>query len=242
MPNCIVLAGGLGSRLRDVLPEGIPKILAPVAKKPFLWWLVGQLYHQGIRHVVLALGYGAIRVQESLAAEAWPGDLALHFVVEELPLGTGGALRFAFNSTQSDPVLLVNGDTLTDIDYSELVASHNRNHAAVTMALAEVPDASRYGLVEYMANGRVTGFKEKEQGHARGGHINAGVYCFSRQWVANIPAGTSLSLERELLPSIIGQGFFACPAVHRFIDIGTPASLAAAEKFVTQAVGANHDH
>lgn len=237
IPDCIILAGGMGSRLRGVLPEGVPKILAPVAEKPFLWWLIHQLYQQGVRRVVMALGYGANRVQESLAAEVWPWDLAIHSVVESSPLGTGGALRCAVDSTQSDPILLVNGDTLTDVDFPELVVCHTRNHASVTMALVSVPDVRRYGAVEYLPSGLVTGFTEKTQGVASPGPINAGVYCLSRQWVTKIPVRIPLSLERELLPVLVGQGLFACLAVNRFIDIGTPASLVAAEQFVTQAVG-----
>lgn len=237
LPDCIVLAGGAGSRLRGVLPEGVPKILAPVAGKPFAWWLIQQLYQQGVRYVVLALGYGATRVRESIAAEAWPGDLTIQTVVEESPLGTGGALRCAFDSTQSDPVLLVNGDTLTDVDLHELVACHVRNHASVTMALADVPDASRYGAVACLPNGLVTGFEEKSQKTALPRLINAGVYCLARRWVVEIPVEKTLSLERELLPAMIGQGFFACRVVHRFIDIGTPLSLREAGEFITQPVG-----
>ena len=191
---------------------------------------------------MLALGYGAAIVRERLASEAWPADLAIESVVEPRSLGTGGALRFAFGHTKSDPILLVNGDTLTDVDYGELVASHSKNHAAVTVALAKVPDASRYGLVEYSANGVVTGFREKEPGLMCPGPINAGVYCLSRQWVSHIPAEKTLSLERDLLPPMIGQGFFACLAAHRFIDIGTPSSLCAAGEFVTQTMGPSHDH
>lgn len=242
MPDCIVLAGGLGSRLRDVLSEGTPKVLAPVAGKPFLWWLIRQLHQQEVRRVILALGYGAGMVRDSLASEVWPSDLVIHSVVEAMPLGTGGALRFAFDSTCSDPILLVNGDTLTDVDYGELIFCHTQNHATVTVALAEVPDASQYGLVEYSANGVVTGFREKEHGLICQGPINAGVYCLSRQWVASLPTDKTISLERELLPSILGQGFFACPSAQRFIDIGTPSSLCAAGEFVTQSVGFIHDH
>lgn len=237
IPDCIVLAGGMGSRLRGALPEGIPKILAPVADKPFLWWLIQQLYQQGIRHVVMALGYGAARVQESLATEAWPGDLTIQSVVEGSPLGTGGALRRAVDSTQSDPILLVNGDTLTDVDFQELVACHTRTHASVTMALVQVSDVRRYGVVEYLPSGLVTGFNEKGKDAASPGYINAGVYCLSRQWVAKIPMRMPLSLERELLPAAVGQGLFACLAVHRFIDIGTPLSLREAGEFITQPVG-----
>ena len=231
MPHCIILAGGLGSRLREVLSEETPKVLAPVAEKPFLWWLIHQLYQQGIRHVVLALGYGAGMVRDTLASEVWPSDLVIHSVVETIPLGTGGALRFAFDSTSSDPILLVNGDTLTDVDYGKLVSCHTRKHATVTVALAEVPDASRYGLVEYSANGNVTGFREKEYGSRCQGFINAGVYCLSRHWVSSLPIGKTISLERELLPLMIGQGLFAYSSAHRFIDIGTPSSLSMAGEF-----------
>lgn len=237
IPDCIVLAGGLGSRLQGVLTEGTPKILAPVAKKPFLWWLLHQLHQQGVRRVVLALGYGAAKVQENLEAEMWPRDLAVQSVVESSSLGTGGALRFALDSTQSDPVLLVNGDTLTDVDLHELVACHVRNHASVTMALADVPDASRYGAVACLPNGLVTGFEEKSQKPESSQLINAGVYCLARRWVAEIPVGKTVSLEHQLLPSMIGQGFFACLVVHRFIDIGTPLSLLEAGEFITQPVG-----
>lgn len=232
--DVIVLAGGLGTRLQSVLPPGIPKALAPVDGQPFLLFLLRLLYRRGLRNIVLALGFGSAHIASLLSKQAWPGDLDLRMEVESEPLGTGGAIRNALPLTGSDPVLVLNGDTVADVDYAGLIEFHRSRAAKMTLALTSVADASRYGAVEHDATGRVTSFQEKHQAGSRPGEINAGVYAFSRAVVSAFPNTTPLSLERDILPVYCSRGLYAFAGCTRFLDIGTPESLAESGRFFRQ--------
>jgi NDP-sugar pyrophosphorylase family protein len=229
--DTVVLAGGLGTRLREALPEGDPKALAKVGARTAIDLVIDWLYAQGVRRIVLALGYGAQRVVEALQRRASPRDLSLHHSVESAPLGTGGALRLALPQLRSDPVLALNGDSLSDVDLARLVRFHQEKKAAVTVALARVADAARYGSVTCAADGAVTRFAEKAPG---AGLVNCGVYVISRAVLDALPAGP-LSWERDVLERRVGNGLYAMEAATRFIDIGTPQSLGEAAAFVQEA-------
>lgn len=229
--DVIVLAGGLGTRLQSVLPSGMPKALAPIEGQPFLLFLLRLLYKRGLRNIVLALGFGSEHISSLLAKQVWPDDLDIREKVEAEPLGTGGAIRNALPLTGSDPVLVLNGDTVADVDYAGMTEFHRSHAAKMTIALTSVADASRYGSVEYEATGRVTSFKEKRKAGPRPGEINAGVYAFSRAAVSAFPDTTPLSLERDILPAYCSRGLYAFPGCTKFIDIGTPESLAESARF-----------
>jgi mannose-1-phosphate guanylyltransferase len=225
--DAIILAGGRGTRLASALP-GRQKVTAPVAGKPFFCHVLDQLGEAGIRHVVLATGHRAGDVEAALRTYA---DARAHVAVstEDKPLGTGGAVRSAALCTHSDPVLVLNGDSIADIDFVGLLAVHRARGAAVTIATVKAPEPGRFGAVRMAADGAVTAFVEKPEGMAE--WINAGVYLFSRDALAAIPAGRPVSLEREVLPDFVGRGLTAAKFDAPFIDIGTPASLAAADAF-----------
>ncbi|MBI3453596.1 MAG: NTP transferase domain-containing protein [Rhodospirillales bacterium] len=228
LPDAIVLAGGLGTRLAAVLPNR-QKVTAEVAGTPFVVRIIDWLAAAGVRRVVLALGHHAGEVEKIVTGRAWPG-VAVVAAVESEPLGTGGALRNALSRTASDPVIVLNGDSFAAIDPQALVAFHRNMRAKLTMALVSVPRAGRYGVVETGDDGAVTAFVEKpaDAGEAR---INAGIYVVSRAVAAGIAAGRAVSLEREIFPAMVGHGFYACGFNAPFIDIGTPESLAAAQTF-----------
>lgn len=221
-----VLAGGLGTRLRSVVADR-PKVLAPVAGRPYLAHLLDQLAAAGADDVVLLTGYGADQVRAAFG-DAYRG-MALRYSVEPEPLGTGGAVRHAADLFTRDAVLLLNGDSFCAVDLAELVVAAQRA-GQVGVALAHVDDVGRYGAVEIGPAGRVTAFTEK--GGATGeGWINAGIYLIPRDRLADIPAGRAVSLEREVLPRWVADpGIRGVPG-GRFIDIGTPESFAAAEAF-----------
>lgn len=227
----IVLAGGLGTRLRSVLADR-PKVLAPVGGAPFLAHLLRHLGAQGVSEVVLATGHLGDQVEAFVEAEA-PETLRVRCVREEEPLGTGGALAFAARSTGVDgPFFALNGDTFFGGRLGALADAHLRAGAAVTMALAHVADASRYGRVMVDAADRVVGFEEKREG-AGPAWINAGVYVLGPSLVAAIPQGRNVSLERDVFPRWIGRGLYGCcfPDA-RFLDIGTPDDYARAEQML----------
>ena len=221
-----ILAGGLGTRLAGAVP-GLPKVLAPVAGRPFVEHLLDWLERHGARHVVFLLGHRADQVEAHLTAHPRPA-LDIAYSVESAPLGTGGALGHARTHLASDPVLVVNGDTFVDADLAALAAAHARARVPTTMLCVTVPDAGRYGRVE-IADGRVRAFREKDPAFAGAAAINAGVYLVSQALLATIPGGAPLSLEREVFEKLPSGtlGAWLDPAA-RFVDIGTPASWAGA--------------
>ena len=219
-----ILAGGLGTRLRDVLPAA-PKVLAPVNGRPFLAHLLDRLAAQGARRVVLCLGYRAQDVTDYLAANSF-APLATHSVVEPEPLGTGGAVAFARPWLASDPVMVLNGDTFVEADLNQFLRSHRASGAEASILCAHVPDAGRYGKIEIDSHDRLVRFEEK--GAAGPAWINAGFYLFGSRAMDRIGALHKGSLERDVLEKMPPGSIHAFRADGRFLDIGTPATLALA--------------
>lgn len=234
----LILAGGLGTRLRSAVPD-MPKVLAPVAGRPFLLHLLEQLADASLRNIILLTGYRGNEVEQTIGNRC--GPLRIRYSQEKSPLGTGGALRQALDlisphgGTASSTILLMNGDSHCGLDIDYLWRQHRRTRAELTMALAQVDDASRFGLVQMDGDDRVTGFIEK-RATAGPGWINAGVYLLDREWIAEIPAGQPSSLERDWLPRWIERGrMFGHRSAGSFVDIGTPESYADAERFFETA-------
>ena len=220
-----ILAGGLGTRLRGAIGDR-PKVLAPVAGRAFLDLLLDRLAAQGFRRVVLLLGHRAEIVLAHLAAHPRT-DLAVATTIEPQPLGTAGALRAALPLLTSDPVMVLNGDTLTGFEAATFIAVHARSGASATLLAVEVPDAGRYGALEIDVQGRLLRFHEKRAG-AGPGLINAGVYLLGRGFLDGLAASTGPSLERDVLERQPPATLATWRTTSPFIDIGTPESLAQA--------------
>lgn len=227
-----VLAGGLGTRLRGSI-GALPKVLAPVAGRPFLDILLDQIARQGFRRVVLLLGYRADAVEAHLAA-APRRDLAVECVIETAPLGTAGALRGALPRLTSDPVVVMNGDTFVEFDAAALVAALQASDAQAALVAVAVPDAGRYGALALDDTDRITRFLEKRL-DAGPGVINGGVYAFGRRFLEALRDSDGPSLERDLLERQPAGALLAVRTAGRFIDIGTPESLAEAPSIVGRA-------
>lgn len=232
--DALILAGGLGTRLAGVVADRA-KPVADVAGRPFLALLLAHLERCAeVRRVILCVGHKANTVEAALGARF--GRLALAYSREDEPLGTGGALRLALRRFEPrSPVLALNGDTMFTLDPARLVGFHRARRPGATMALARVPDASRFGTVRVRA-GRIEGFEEK--GHAGPGWINAGTYVLGRLAVEALAAGpAAFSLEREALPAWCADGMLAGLASRaRFLDIGVPEDYArAASLFARRA-------
>jgi NDP-sugar pyrophosphorylase family protein len=147
-----------------------------------------------------------------------------------MPLGTGGALRQALPLVDSPVVLALNGDSFCDANLKLFWDWHCQQGARATLLLTHVADAGRYGQVQVLASGAISGFREKqEQGEP--GWINAGVYLIDRGWLADIPSDRAVSLEREIFPAWVGRGLYGWQSEGRFLDIGTPEAYAAAQTF-----------
>lgn len=228
--DALVLAGGLGTRLRAAAPDH-PKVLAPVAGRPFVTWLLEYLSVQGLRRAVLCTGHAADDVERAVGPRV--ADLSVRFSREHDPLGTGGALRAALALTTSDPVLVLNGDSLLMADLPDFVVFHDSHAgASASLALAEVPDTADSGRVELDAAGRVASFAEKRRSGP--GLVSAGVYLVARSCLSAIPAGRAISLEGEVMPDWIRAGVWGWRSGGKLLDVGTPASYRRAEAFLAE--------
>ena len=227
--TAVILAGGLGTRLRSVVSDR-PKVLAAVRGRPFLTFLLDRLVEGGLRHVVLCTGYLGGQVQAEFGDSY--GDLRLVYSEEPSPLGTAGALRLALPLFESDPVLVMNGDSFCDVDLGAFFDWHVAHGAHGTLALVKAPDeAQRYGQVQTDGDGRVISFNEKT-GQGDGTWINAGVYMLGVPLISEIPTDGAVSLERDVFPAWAGRGLYGYQLQGGFLDVGTPETYAAAEKFL----------
>lgn len=228
--TAVVLAGGLGTRLRTVVVDR-PKVMAMVANRPFLTYLLEQLNSAGVHKVILCTGYLADQIRDHYGFEY--KNLSLSYSQELIPLGTAGALRFAWPMIKTPEVLILNGDSFCDVNLQAFYDFHLQKNALASICLAQADDSRRFGRVETSADGTITSFLEKEASHGPG-MINAGIYLLSTPLLLSIPEGRAVSLERELFPFWTGKSFYGyCAQQGVFIDIGTPQSLEEAQRVLT---------
>ena len=213
----VILAGGSGTRLRQRVPD-LPKPMAPVAGRPFLEYVLDGLIEGGIREVILSVGYRADVIKGHFGSN-YRGASVL-YAIESEPLGTGGAIAYALQGLEDSPVMVLNGDTLLQLNYAAVFEWYRRDPSAVAMVLRDVPDVTRYGAV--ITNGdRVSGFAEK--GKAGRGLVNAGVYILRPEVFVTLGLTGNFSFEKDVLQdhlksirprAYVTEGYF--------IDIGIP--------------------
>jgi D-glycero-alpha-D-manno-heptose 1-phosphate guanylyltransferase len=225
--KAVLLVGGLGTRLRSIVPSK-PKPLASVGNTSFLELLIRQLRHQGIHRVVMCSGYLAEQIESNFGdGRAW--QVAIEYSKELSPLGTAGALKLAAKYLEdASDFVVMNGDSFMETDFRKLIKFHRGHAGLVTIAVVEVGDAGRYGTVRIGLDGKVNAFLEKT-GENVPGLINSGVYVFNRAILEHIPDGPA-SLERDVFPKLIDQKVYALPQEGLFIDIGTPEDYARAQQ------------
>jgi len=225
--EAIVLAGGLGTRLRSVVP-GLPKVLAPIAGRPFLCYLLDYLAQQGLRRVVLSVGYRCQDIVDAFGDRY--GDITIDYAIEQEPLGTGGAIAAALDMIEGPGAFALNGDTFLHLDYQAMArACAEEAPGTMVMALYEVPDTARYGRVMVNKN-RVDGFSSGVRGT---GLINAGVYLIPRGLSEQFPPKARFSFEKEFLEARVNEIrplAFVCDGV--FIDIGVPEAYREAQRLL----------
>ncbi len=223
----VLLVGGMGTRLRSVVPNA-PKPLAAVGGKSFLELLVRQLRHQGVRRIVMCTGYLADQIQQQFG-DGCRWDVSIEYSREVLPLGTAGAVKLAQRFLHTDSQFIVmNGDSFMEVDFHQLLQFHHERNAIVSMAVRRVENTARYGTVQIETDQRVKGFMEKN-GNEVPGVVNAGVYIFNAQVLEQIPEGPS-SLEKDVFPKLLGKSVYALEQKGLFIDIGTPEDYERAQK------------
>jgi mannose-1-phosphate guanylyltransferase len=230
--KAVVLVGGEGTRLRP-LTLTTPKQMLPIVGVPMIERVLAQLASHGVDEAVLSLGYLPDAFKEAYP-DGRAAGIRLFYAVESEPLDTAGAVRFAATEGGvDDTFVVVNGDVLTDMDLTALVAFHRARGAEGTIALHPVPDPSAFGVVPTDAEGRVTAFVEKpSREEAPTNEINAGTYVLEPSVLERIPASGRVSIERETFPAMVRAGvLYARSDDAYWLDTGTPADF----------LQANHD-
>jgi D-glycero-alpha-D-manno-heptose 1-phosphate guanylyltransferase len=215
--EAIVLAGGLGTRLKDVIQD-LPKPMAPVAGKPFLKFVLDYLLEQQVKHCVLAVGH-----KREAIINYFGGlykELRISYSKEDEPLGTGGGIKQAFEKIKGDRCFVLNGDTFFKVDMQQMAQFHIERKASLTVALKPMINFDRYGTVEFDETGKVTAFREKK--HVREGYINGGVYVMEKNFFPK-RLKAKFSFEKDVLEEEVAKGKIYCMlSPTYFIDIGIP--------------------
>ncbi|MEJ2038020.1 MAG: nucleotidyltransferase family protein [Desulfosarcinaceae bacterium] len=219
--TAMILAGGKGTRLRPVIGNH-QKVIAEIAGEPFLVKLLEQLNRCGLQKVILCTGFHGNKVAERIGKRY--KNMRLCYSREPRPLGTGGALRFAFDHIDSETVLILNGDSYFSADLREIWIWHKDKSALHTVVLAEVPDVARFGQVIVDRTQEITNFAEKGCKHGPG-WINAGIYFLHRDSISTMENNQEISIEHDVFPNLVGKGLYGYKGDGYFIDIGTPESF-----------------
>ncbi len=215
--EAVVLAGGLGTRLRSVVSE-IPKPMAPIGDQPFLAYVLTYLASYEVRHVVLSVGYKH-EVIKDYFGEEYKG-IQLTYAVEEEPLGTGGGIKNALSYIKGESAFLLNGDTFFEVNLDHLSSRFVLQQSDLTMSLKEMEKFDRYGVVTFQDN-RINGFADKK--YCDHGWINGGVYIMKTNLFENLGLPVKFSFETDFLEKFVGKmRFISFLATDFFIDIGIP--------------------
>lgn len=219
----IILAGGLGTRLRSEIKD-VPKCMAPVAGKPFLWYLLTDLKkYKDVKRVILSVGYLREVIFEWITTVKDEFPFEFDFAIEEEPLGTGGGIRLAMKKVTENEAIILNGDTYFAVNLDELVSAHYaQKDAKLTIALKPMKDFDRYGTVVTGADGRVLKFNEKQP--CTEGEINGGVYVLSNDESIFEGQPRKFSFETAVMQENCGESgcLFGVVQNGYFIDIGIP--------------------
>jgi len=228
--DTVILAGGLGTRLRETVPDR-PKVMAEIKGRPFLTYVLDQLNAADLKKVVVSTGYMAQYLENALGSAY--KNLRILYSREEKPLGTGGALRLAKGHLNKEFVLVINGDSYFELDIPSFFETHLVKKAIISIILVAINDNKRFGSVDVDGEGRIINFAEKN-GESGSGLISAGIYMMNRSVLEDIPTIIPCSLEYDFFPNRTGYGMYGYECDGRFIDIGTPESFSIAKEFLGQ--------
>jgi len=222
----IVLAGGLGTRVRELTKNDMPKVMLPIKGKPFIYYLFKFLKEQGLTNIILCTGFKK-EVIKSYFGDGKIFGLNVIYSEETSPLGTAGAIKNAEKYIYSPRTFVFNGDTIFNIDIYKLLEFHIAKEAKISIALKYMSDTARYGKVVFDSEGSVTKFAEK--GNRGKGYVNGGIYIIESEVINKIDKIPS-SLENDILPLYIKKGLYAKPFPSYFVDIGVPEDYEKAKK------------
>lgn len=236
----VILAGGLGTRLRTLFSD-IPKIMAEVKGKPFLEWVLLYLKGFGFSNFIISSGYLSSKIEDYFASGIWQNRI--RFIKEDIPLGTGGAVIFASKQINIEDFMVINGDSINLLDFKKFIDIYSIDRPDILIAIKRLTKLNRYGIVNIDRDKRVTGFIEKGEPikDRNSGFVNTGIYIFSKKILKQFDKRNDFpfSLERDMIPALIkGKNFkiMAFESKGDFIDIGTPESFKMAEDFLERNI------
>lgn len=220
LQEAIILAGGFGTRLKEVVSD-VPKPMAPVNGKPFLDYLLNYLSHYGIKKVVLSVGYLAEKISDHYGSHF--NGLEISYAIEKEPLGTGGGIKMALKQCSTQEVLVLNGDSFFDINLRSFYNNHSEAISDCSLALRRVSNAARYGTITLDEFDLIEDFREKTN-VPQEGIINAGVYILNREtYNTETPKSKNFSIEKDFFEKKLNKlsmhGFIY---TGYFLDIGIP--------------------
>jgi len=224
--EAIVLAGGAGTRLKEVVADK-PKPMALINNKPFLEYLLNYLAKNGIVHVILSVGFKAEQIQNYFGNKY--RNLKISYATEDQPLGTGGGIRLALQNAKTENIFIVNGDTLFNVNLQKISDFHKKNKSDLTIALNEVKDGSRYGSILIDNTHKIVNFEEKKETKQEA-MINGGTYLLSKRSFLNINFPEKFSFEKDFLEKYYNiKRFYGIVFSDYFIDIGIPETYKQAQ-------------
>lgn len=235
--KAVIIAGGLGTRLRP-LTYNTPKPIVPVANRPFVLYQIEHLRRHGVTEIILNLHYLSEAIKEILNDGKQLG-VKIYYSLEPQPLGTAGAVKNAEEFFDEEPMVVFNGDILTDINISQIIELHKKKKARVTLTLTRVEDPTAYGLIILDEDHRVKHFIEKPSWeqislHAGVSTVNAGIYVIDPKIFRGVPKGVEYSFERQLFPSLLerGEPIYGFVSDRYWIDIGNPVQYQQAHEAI----------
>jgi D-glycero-alpha-D-manno-heptose 1-phosphate guanylyltransferase len=234
--SAVLLAGGLGSRIRELFPD-IPKPMIPIAGLPVSEWIVRLWASQGVRRFVISTGHLGHLVEQHFSALRLP-NLHIECVQEPMPMGTAGALSYvAGHKNLSDPFLVANADSLSSVNIQGALGHMTKASADAVIFTAYKEETAQFGRIVTNSRSQILSFEEKVSGP---GLVNAGVYLLMLSTLKQFPKQVPLSIEREVFPKLLGEhvALVSYPIDKDFLDIGTPAGYAAADAFVRSHLSA----
>lgn len=235
--DVIILCGGLGKRLRCIIND--PKPMAEINERPFLDILIDHVSSYGFTRYILCTGYKGDVIRKFYSKKN--NSLTFIFSEEKEALGTAGAIKYAESHINSDPFLVLNGDSFCPVDLHNFLYFHISKGSDLSIALSDREDSGSYGHVNIDKNQKIMVFDEKQRKGE--GLVNAGVYLFNRSILSVIPSNTVYSIEHDLFPSLAGKYFYGYMSNSNFIDIGTPERYEQAknsEKFMLMMDNLQH--
>ncbi len=231
IPDVIILAGGLGTRLRSVIGENKQKVIVDVLDKPFILYILDELILHKFERIILALGYQSKDVIDCIERSGYKEKISIIYSIENKPMGTAGAIKNAESVISTNTILVINGDTFSKIDYGEILKQYRNREMKYAILVHKVLDGERYGTVEFCdTTGQINSFSEKKSKTCS--FVSIGVYLLSVDFLKSLSLG-KYSLEVDIFPNLILNNIvFAIRQDTDFLDIGIPETLKHSSEFL----------